>query len=64
MLIISRNDNISADYSYITQDFYKGTFSALQSANHLLKKYGEIVLCYPGPKRHSETPLKEIHYRS
>jgi DNA-binding transcriptional regulator YhcF (GntR family) len=55
VLIISRNDNIPTDYSNITQDFYQGTISALQSARHLLKKYREVVLCYPGPKGHSET---------
>ncbi len=62
MLIISRNDNIGADYPNITQDFYTGTFSALQSANHLLKKYSEIVLCYPEPKGHSKTLKTGFEY--
>ena len=55
VLIISRNDNIGSDYSGITQDFNMGTFTALQSAHHLLKKYSELILCYPSPKGHSET---------
>ena len=62
VLVISRNDNIPSDYSNITQDFYKGTISALQSANHLLKKYREIVLCYPGPKGHSKTLKTGFEY--
>ncbi|MEN8228582.1 MAG: GntR family transcriptional regulator [Bacteroidota bacterium] len=62
VLIISRNDNISSDYYNITQDFYNGTFSALQSATHLLKKYSKIVLCYPGPKGHSETLKNGFEY--
>ncbi len=62
LLIISRNDTIATDYNHITQDFHKGTFMALQSAYPLLKKYSEIVLCYPGPKGHSETLKKGFIY--
>ncbi len=62
VLIISRNDNIPSDYSGITQDFYRGTYAALQSAHQLLKKYREIILCYPGPKGHSESLKKGFEF--
>jgi DNA-binding transcriptional regulator YhcF (GntR family) len=62
LLIISRNDKIAAEYYHVIQDFHQGTVSALQSAYHLLKKYEEMVLCYPGPKGHSLTLKNGFEY--
>jgi len=55
VLIVSRNDKISSDYSHVTQDFYQGTISALRQALPLLRKYRQTILCYPEPRGHSET---------
>uniref|UniRef100_UPI0032171507 GntR family transcriptional regulator n=1 Tax=uncultured Draconibacterium sp. TaxID=1573823 RepID=UPI0032171507 len=58
VLVVLRNDCLSNSYSSIIQDFYNGTYEALQSGLHLLKKYSSLVLSYPKPKGHSNK-LKE-----
>lgn len=55
VLIVSRNDRISPDYYHVSQDFYRGTISALKAALPLLRKYNQIVLSYPEPTGHSQT---------
>lgn len=58
VLVVLRNDCLNNTYSSIIQDFYHGTYNALKSGLHLVRKYSSLVLSYPEPKGHSKK-LKE-----
>lgn len=61
--ILDRKKNIvSKTYTTIYQDFNKGTYFALKTADEFLKKYKRLIMLYPGGKEPYGRKLAFLKY--
>ena len=55
LLIISRNDRLNGKYNSIIQNFFEGTYLALESAKEKISRYSRFILSFPEKSGHPQT---------
>jgi len=55
LLIISRDDRLGDKYNSIVQDFFEGTFQALEAAKERIFRYRRLILNFPVKSGHPQT---------
>lgn len=55
LLIISRDDRLENKYNSIVQNFFEGTFKALETAKERIRSYSRFVLNFPCKSGHPQS---------
>jgi hypothetical protein len=55
LLIISRNDRLGDKYNFIVQNFFDGTYHALETSKEQIQRYNRFILSFPLKSGHPQS---------
>lgn len=55
LLIVSRNDKLGDKYNSVVQNFYDGTYRAMETAKEQISRYGRLILSFPEKSGHPQS---------